>query len=125
MDLSIGQIVLWGIVVWILSQVLLGIVDGWRLVELRERVTVLKRLHNLIHQVKIEKHNDVEYWFDQDSEEFLGQGKTMEEVIVHLKARFPDHIFLLQGIGGIAKQTDWKLLDVEEFKKVKLNINDV
>lgn len=125
MDLSIGEIVLWGIVVWILSQVLLGIVDGWRLVELRERVTALKHLHDLIHQVKIEKHNDVEYWFDQDSEQFLGQGKTMEEVIGNLKARFPDHIFLLQGVGGVAKQTDWKLLDIEEFQKVKLNINDI
>jgi hypothetical protein len=125
MDLSIGEIVLWAIAFWILSQVLLGIVDGWRLVELRERLGVLKQLNDIIHQVKVEKHNDVEYWFDRDSEEFLGQGKTIEEVIAHLKARFPDHIFLLQGVGGVAKQTDWKLLDVEEFQKVQLTIKDI
>jgi hypothetical protein len=65
----------------------------------------------------------MEYWFDEEDNRFLGQGKTAEEIINHVKSRFPDHIFLIQGVGGVSKQTDWKILDVEEFKKVKLNLD--
>jgi hypothetical protein len=125
MDISIGELVLWAISAWILGQILLGISDAKEIVQLKERVETLKRIHGLIHQVKVEKQGEVEYWYDEDDNQFLGQGKTVDEVIEHVKARFPDHIFLIQGVGGVARQTDWKLLDVESFQKVELNVKDI
>jgi len=120
MDLSIGEIVLIGVVVWIVSQVLLGVMDAFAIVKLQDRVDVLKRLKEIIHQVKIEKRGDIEYWYDEHSQQFLGQGKTLEEVVSVLKARFPDHVFLLEEQGGIAQETGWKLMTPEEFKKIEL-----
>jgi hypothetical protein len=120
MDLSIVDIVLLAVVVWIVSQILLGVMDAFAIVKLQERVDVLKRLRDIIHQVKIEKNGDIEYWYDADNNHFLGQGKTLDEVVAVLKSRFPDHIFLLEDLGGIAEQTGWKLISPDEFKKIEL-----
>ena len=125
MDISIGELIFWAVAFWFFTQVLFGILDAHHIVQLKHHVGELKRIKDLIHDVKVEKHGEMEYWFDSENDTFLGQGKTVEEVIEHVKKRFPDHIFLLQGTGGVSKQTDWKLLDVEEFKKVKLNIDDI
>jgi hypothetical protein len=124
MDLSIGEFVLWAVVIWILSQIALGIADGWRMVELKERVQLIKEIGDLIHQVKVEKIGEVEYWYDADSNHFLGQGQTIDDVISHVKHRFPDHIFLIQETGGVSKHTDWRLLPMEDFKKVTLRIEE-
>jgi hypothetical protein len=116
-DLSIVDIILLSIVIWIVSQILLGVSDAFQIIKLTERVKLLKHLNNIIHQVKIETIGDIEYWYDKDTNNFLGQGKTLEEIISILKARFPDHLFLIEGKGGIAAKTDWKLMDPEEFQK--------
>jgi hypothetical protein len=125
MDISIGELIIIAVIFWILSQIVLGVIDGLQIVTLSEKIKQLNHISNLIHQVKVEKHSGMEYWFDEDDNKFLGQGKTMEDTIDHIKSRFPDHIFLIQGKGGVSKQTDWKLLDTEEFKKVKLNLDEL
>ena len=125
MDLSIGEIVLYLVIGWILLQITLGFMDAKEILRLREQVDVLRKLNDIIHQVKIEKIGDVEYWFDEDDGEFLGQGKTLDEVIAHLKSRFPDHVFLIKGLGGLAKQTDWKLMSPEEFSSLKIDPKDI
>lgn len=123
MDLSIEQIIVLAIVVWIVSQIALGVMDAFAIVKLQERVDVLKKLQEIIHQVKVEQRNGIEYWYDADNDNFLGQGTTKEEVIAVLKSRFPEHIFLLENVGGVAAQTDWKLMSSEEFKQIQLNID--
>lgn len=125
MDMSIGEFVLWAVIIWICSQIALGVVDGWRLVELKQRVALIKEISDLIHDVKVEKIGEVEYWFDSANDQFLGQGRTLDEIIDHVKRRFPDHIFLIQDTGGVSKQTDWKLMPTEEFKKVTLTTKDI
>lgn len=125
MDLSIGELIIFAVIGWILLQVALGVIDGFQIVTLNEKIKQLNHISDLIHQVKVEKHSSVEYWFDEEDNRFLGQGKTAEDIIDHVKSRFPNHIFLIQGVGGVSKQTDWKLLDVEEFKKVKLNLDQL
>jgi hypothetical protein len=125
MDLSIGELVIFAVIGWILLQIALGIIDGWQMVTLNEKIKQLNHISDLIHQVKVEKHDGMEYWYDEDDYRFLGQGKTMEDIINHVKSRFPDHIFLIRDQGGVSKQTDWKLLDTEEFKKVKLKLDEL
>jgi hypothetical protein len=48
-----------------------------------------------VHIVSEEKHGGHLYWFDHESDEFLGQGKSSEECIEHVKKRFPSHVFFL------------------------------
>ena len=54
-----------------------------------------EELENILHTVKEEVHNDVRYWFDEDNDQFLAQGKDIDEVKAHLKQRFKDHIFVV------------------------------
>ena len=73
-------------------------------------VTVKARTHlrKVVHEVKIEKTNSMEYWFDSETDEFLAQGMTTENVIEHLKSRFPGHVFIVPK-RGIISAPKWKL----------------
>ena len=55
----------------------------------------IAELDNLIHVVKQEKYDDMYYWFDQDSDEFLAQGRDMDEIRKVLQQRFRNHVFVL------------------------------
>jgi hypothetical protein len=59
MDLSLGEIVIYAVVFWIISQILLGIADGWQLAKLNNRLELIKEISDLIHQVKVEKIGEV------------------------------------------------------------------
>jgi hypothetical protein len=122
--MDVTEIILWAIVIWIVSQIMLGVSDAFQIVKLKERVDILKQLSEIIHQVKVEERDGIKYWYDADSEAFLAQGKTIDEVINVIKSRFPDHIFLIQDTGGVSKQTDWKLMSVEEFNKIAINLDN-
>lgn len=54
----------------------------------------LSKIEKILHIVKIEKHGDYYYWYDDSTDDFLAQGKTEEEVIKILSERFPRHHFL-------------------------------
>lgn len=55
------------------------------------------KIGKLIHTVKIEKVGEMSYWFDEDTDQFLSQGKTHEEIAVGLKQRFAKHVFLIDN----------------------------
>lgn len=81
-----------------------------------KRQELIKYLNEVIHQVQVEYHHGVEYWFDQHNNRFLAQGTTPDEVINVLKSRFPDHIFLLENQGGISAKTNWQIVPFDNFK---------
>jgi hypothetical protein len=122
--MDVTEIILWAVVIWVLSQIMLGISDAFQIVKLKERVDILKQLTEIIHQVKVEERDGMNYWYDADSQAFLAQGKTIDDVINVIKARFPDHIFLIQDAGGVSKQTNWKLMPPEEFNKIAINLDN-
>jgi hypothetical protein len=78
-----------------------------------------ERLNQLIHRVQVEKHNEVYYWFDADDDEFLGQGKDMDEAVAQLKKRFPGHIFL------IADKTQSYRISGPDWEPVPIKMNDI
>ena len=53
-------------------------------------------LNDIVHRVKVEEHQGIFYWWDEDSDTFLAQGRTIEEVIDNLKKRFPEHHFFVK-----------------------------
>lgn len=72
---------------------------------------VIEKIKKLIHIVKIENHNDVYYWFDKETDEFLGQGKTDDELIAHVKSRFPNHMFFFENnkvVDKVIRAPEWK-----------------
>ena len=56
-----------------------------------------EKLTKLVHNVKPEKHLDMHYWFDEETDTFLAQGKNMDEIRGHLRERFSKDVFLVDG----------------------------
>lgn len=63
----------------------------------------MAKFDEMTHRVKVEKHGEMYYWYDEDDGEFLGQGKDMETVVTIIKSRFPTHIFFLTGEQALYK----------------------
>jgi len=86
--------------------------------ELREEM--VETLSKIMHGVKQEKHADVIYWFDEDSDAFLAQGRTVDDIREHLKQGWRDDIFLINGTHVMAGP-DYELKEaasVEEMGQV-------
>lgn len=67
-----------------------------------ETEEMVNKVMTKIHQIKQEQHGDLYYWFDKDTDAFLAQGSTDEEIKQHLKQRFKGHIFLLDDKRALA-----------------------
>lgn len=67
-----------------------------------EVAAVVKLINSKIHPVLKEVHGDHIYWFDAETDEFLAQGATQEEIVSVLKERFRGHIFLISPTEMLA-----------------------
>lgn len=85
-------------VVW-----LMGAVSGWNARERHARKITEHFLENMqqslqqhdenVIQITIEKHNNVFYVYDRETNEFMAQGSTQNEVENNLKKRYPGKTF--------------------------------
>ena len=57
--------------------------------------SIHEELDSLIHNVKPEQHGEVLYWFDEETDKFLAQGKDITEIRTHLKERFKRDVFMI------------------------------
>jgi hypothetical protein len=85
---------------------------------------VKDRLMKLIHFVKPEQHGEMTYWFDADTDAFLGQGITEEAIIAQVRDKFPTHIFITDNGETACRAPEWKktplgdLLSAESVKQI-------
>ena len=100
-------LLMWIACTYFIVQVTFGIHDGLR--ESNEELVkeLHKRLNDIIHLVRVEKHDGIYYWYDDDDGEFLAQGSSDEEIIAVLKTRFPNHIFYLPTNHFISAKHNW------------------
>ena len=89
------QIMFWYFVIDFVVSVMLRLYTGHRLSKDEIEQQIVTRLNEIVHEVEIDQHNDMYYWYDKDDRTFLAQGKNTEEIVVVLKQRFSDHIFLI------------------------------
>jgi hypothetical protein len=84
--------------------------------EEKKLIEMVERIHEVIHRVRVEEHYNNYYWYDANSDKFLAQGSTPDELIDRLKARFPTHIFLLEDKDTVIKLSgpDWKMTRLPE-----------
>jgi|FreactcultuFSWF8_1027224.scaffolds.fasta_scaffold02445_3 predicted PhzF superfamily epimerase YddE/YHI9 len=70
-------------------------------------------LASIIHPVKSERHGDTIYFFDEDNDTFIAQGRNDAELAEALKARWKDHIFIL-GEKYVMAGPDFKMLEITD-----------
>lgn len=85
------------------------------------RDQLVKKISEVVHAVKVEQHGEITYWFDADSDSFIAQGRTQDEIVQMLKQRFPKHIFIISPsevmIGPEFKITPFTDRDLAELAK--------
>ena len=89
---------------------------GNKVVVDEETEKLKEKLISMIHRIKQERHGDCYYWFDQDNDQFLAQGRTDDEIIDVLKKRFPTHVFIM-GNDRALRGPEWKVVPVSELTK--------
>jgi len=90
------------------------IMIGMRVAETEKTVELKEKLIKMIHTIKQEKHGDIYYWFDIETDQFLAQGRTDDELIGVLKQRFPTHIFIVNKDKAL-RGPEWKLVPIAEL----------
>ena len=103
---------------WVGGSLLLGIWDARKAAKAELQDRLYRKLDEIIHRVKVEEHHGHLYWFDEDNDKFLAQGKTQDEVIAAVKKRFPDHIFFLSKHEIVSASSNWK---VSNEKKISID----
>jgi hypothetical protein len=98
MDLT--EIIIFAAVVYVLFQLASLVINIFVIAQVGKDIR--DHLNTIVHEVKVEKMNGVEYWFDAETDQFFAQGKDQDEVIKILKQRFPKHIFVFPKEGILA-----------------------
>jgi hypothetical protein len=80
---------------YLLGRFLLSIADRYFQEKLELHEALVKKISDVVHPVKVEKHGDITYWFDADTDRFIAQGYTQEEIVEVLKKRWTKHIFII------------------------------
>lgn len=107
----LSQVAFW----YFVTSVVLRLVFRKKDQELEEqREELIDKITKIIHRIKQEKHNDMYYWFDADTDRFLAQGRTDDEIRQHLLSRFKGHIFLINDDQAMAGP-ELKLMAISEL----------
>ena len=86
-----------------------------------EFLKIKKKIISMVHFVNEEKHGDLTYWFDEQSDQFLAQGATRDEIIAMARVRFPTHVFIVDDQQHSISGPDWKITPISELSK-KYNV---
>lgn len=57
-------------------------------------------MQSFVRQVcllQVEKHDNNYYWFEKETQKFIGQGQTVEELIAVIKAVHPNKVFIYKN----------------------------
>lgn len=77
----------------------------------------MNHLDQRIHVVRQMEHDQMFYWYDQDSGEFLAQGADDDEITAVIRARFPDDIFVVGG-EYLLMGPDFELVEFQQASEL-------
>lgn len=96
---EILNLLIWAVMWYFVLKALSALIDFLSVYEMAKQTEsqIREKLMDLVRTVRQEKHNDVYYWFDEENDQFLAQGKDSTEIINHLRNRFNHHVFMLEN----------------------------
>jgi hypothetical protein len=104
---------------YLFFKIIFAFVETWGKVKVidEKRKELVKHISNIVHYVVQEKHNECYYWFDKQTDQFLAQGQTDEEIKQHLNSRFKGHIFVLDDDRALFGP-ELKVVPVDQLPKL-------
>ena len=70
----------WMLVVWFALQILGGMAHRHLDAKLEEINAEIEEIKKVYKRVKVEEYHDMFYLFNADTDEFIGQGRTLQEI---------------------------------------------
>lgn len=112
------EILFWAFIVFLATRLMLNSINDRLEEKLEHHNNLIKKLNEVIHVVKEEKHGDIVYWFDKDNDQFLAQGRDIEEIKLHIKERFHKHVFLLNDTEMLASSKETNQYELMPISKL-------
>ena len=75
----------WFLVFWFAFQIFGGMFNRHIETKIEKLNAEIKEMQTIYKRVKIEEHYDTFYLFNADTDEFIGQGRTMQEIADKIK----------------------------------------
>ena len=80
---------------WMVSKIIQGYLRAKLLLEIQEKVEESQvEIKQHIIMVNVEKHDDVFYLYEKNTDQFIAQGKTIEELSQRCQERFKNHTII-------------------------------
>jgi hypothetical protein len=70
----------WFLVFWFAFQIFGGMFNRHMETRIEQLNAEIEEIQKIYKRVKIEQHHDIFYLFDADTDTFIGQGRTMQEI---------------------------------------------
>lgn len=91
--------IIWGFVVgyavtWLVVKLITGYLRAKNEVLHKQLEEINKKVKELIVRVTIEKHGDIFYIFEKETDRFVAQGRTADEIKEVMQKRFPEKTFI-------------------------------
>jgi hypothetical protein len=80
-----------------------------------------QQIAKMVHFVREERHGEINYWYDEQTDEFLVQGASTDQLVEQARARFPTHVFIIDDCTHTISGPDWKITPVNELSN-KYNV---
>ena len=74
------EVFFWMLFLWLVFQVIGGMFQRHIDTRLEQLNAEIEEIQKIYKRVKIEQHHDIFYLFDADTDTFIGQGRTMQEI---------------------------------------------
>lgn len=89
-----GSFIFYALLGWLAMRITQGYLEH-KNQELQNEINLIrKKVKEKIVLVKIEKHQDTYYIFESETDSFVAQGKTVEELKEAMHKRYPDKTFM-------------------------------
>jgi vancomycin resistance protein YoaR len=93
MDIFISAII-WGMVIYFVLKFIELYLKARNDILREDLEAVSKKIKETIVNVNIERHGDMFYVFEKETDNFVAQGKTMAEIKEVMQKRFPKKTFV-------------------------------
>lgn len=93
-NFNIASFVFYALLTWLILRIIQGYLER-KNQELQADIDLIKnKIKSQIMIVNIEKHGDCYYLFDKETDTFVAQGKTVEEIKDAMQKRYPGKTFM-------------------------------
>ena len=88
------SVLVWMLVIWLALNFIRLYLQAKNDILREELEVVSKKIKETIITVSIEKHGDIFYLFEKETNNFIAQGQTMAEIKEVMQKRFPKKTFV-------------------------------